>query len=131
MPDSPSSYTEVFEESLPYYLSIGMTWEQYWEGDPYLTVAYRAAHLLNVEQRNQELWLQGLYVHQAFAVVLSNAFGKKGAKKQKYPEEPYRITPLSEREKAAKAAKEREKLIAQLNHWERAWREKQRVKGGA
>ena len=29
----PSRYTDVFEQVCPFYLSIGMTWEQFWDGD--------------------------------------------------------------------------------------------------
>ncbi len=31
--------TEVFEHDEPFYLSIGMTYEQYWYGDPWLVVS--------------------------------------------------------------------------------------------
>ena len=88
------TYTERFYEMFPYYLSIGMTPEQYWEGDCTLTKYYRKAEELRNEKRNQELWLQGMYVYEAIADVspVLHAFAKKGAKPLPYPSKPYAIS---------------------------------------
>lgn len=77
----------------PYYLSIGMTEEQYWEGDCVLPKYYRQAEELRQERVNQESWLQGMYVYDAIARVspILHAFAKKGTKAQPYVEEPYPI----------------------------------------
>lgn len=56
------SYTEQFYQQLPFYLSIGMTPEQYWDEDCTLVVAYRQAYELKRKERNNDLWLQGLYI---------------------------------------------------------------------
>ena len=73
------TYTERFYEMFPYYLSIGMTPEQYWESDCTLTKYYRKAEELRNEKRNQELWLQGMYVYEAIADVspVLHAFAKR------------------------------------------------------
>ena len=92
---SPSfTYTEKFYESFPYYLSIGMTPEQYWDGDCTLVKYYRKAEEIRNERRNQELWLQGLYIYDAICDVspILHAFAKKGAKPHPYPSKPYAIT---------------------------------------
>ena len=70
---------------------MGMTYEQYWEQSPYLAVAYRRAYRLKREAENEQAWLQGLYVFDAFAVCLANAFAKRGSKKQNYIEKPIDI----------------------------------------
>ena len=92
---SPSSftYTEKFYELFPYYLSIGMTPEQYWEGDCTLPKYYRQAEELRNERRNQELWLQGMYVYEAIcdASPILHAFAKKGTKPAPYSAKPYPI----------------------------------------
>ena len=49
---------------------MGMSYEQYWEQSPYLTVAYRKAYRIKRETENEQAWLQGLYVFDAFAVAL-------------------------------------------------------------
>jgi hypothetical protein len=82
-----------------------MTADQYWEQDPMLTKYYRDAHNLTIETRNEELWLQGLYIYNAVAVVMANAMKKKGQSAQKYMDKPIRITPLT------RAEKEHEKRI--------------------
>ena len=93
---SPSSftYTEKFYESFPYYLAIGMTPEQYWDGDCTLPKYYRKAEELRNEKRNQELWLQGMYVYEAICDVspILHAFAKKGTKPTPYASKPYPLT---------------------------------------
>lgn len=105
-----STYTEQFYEVFPYYLSIGMTPEQFWEGDPSLAKYYRQADELKVERKNQELWLQGLYVYEAICDVapILHAMAKKGTKARPYPEQPYAIT---ERQRS-REAEEKERKVA-------------------
>ena len=105
------TYTEQFYEVFPYYLSIGMTYEQFWEGDVTLVKHYRRADELKVERRNQELWLQGLYIYEALCDVapIMHAMAKKGTKARPYPEEPYAITEKQRR----RANEEKERKIAE------------------
>jgi len=112
---------DIFTDAFPYYLSIGMTYDQYWECNPYLVEDYRKAHKLQIEQRNQELWLQGLYIYDAFGVVLANAFSSKGSKKQSYIEKPIELFKKKEIDDEAVASAEKEKLIAKLNLWKANW----------
>ena len=108
------TYTEKFYEMFPYYLSIGMTYEQYWEGDCTLTKYYRKSEEMRNEKRNQELWLQGMYFYEALCDVspILHAFAKKGAKPQKYSSKPYAITEKQirqEREERARKVAEKGK----------------------
>lgn len=116
---TPLSMGEVFRKLCPEYLHYGMTWEQYWNGDPWMVVAFAEAHKLRIQQRNEELWMQGLYVHDAFAVVLSNAFAQKGSVPKKYLEKPLDIFPKTEEEKEAEEERELRKMVKQLNAWEK------------
>lgn len=88
------TYTEKFYEVFPYYLSIGMTPEQFWEGDPTLCKYYREAEEIRNEKRNQELWLQGMYIYEALCDVspIFHAFAKKGSKPHAYTTHPYALT---------------------------------------
>lgn len=90
-PASPLSYTEQFEEVFPFYLSIGMTYEQYWEGESDLVIAYRKAYKLKLKHLNQEGWLFGRYVYDAFCAAspLLHAFAKNGTTANPYLSEPY------------------------------------------
>ena len=95
-----------------------MTYYEFWYGDPFRVVAYRAAHKLRIEQSNQQLWLQGLYVHNAVAVAINNAFNKQ---KQKYVAEPMQLFKPSEEEQKAKAEETRRKLVERLNAFKDAF----------
>ena len=107
-----NSYTSRFYEQFPYYLSIGMTPEQYWDGDSTLTKYYREADRLHLKRRNEELWLQGMYIYEALCDVspVLHAFAKRGTKVVPYPERPYAITNTDiKEEKKRKEQMEREK----------------------
>ncbi|MDR0821700.1 MAG: hypothetical protein LBN40_04465 [Oscillospiraceae bacterium] len=88
------TYTEKFNELFPYYLSIGMTEEQYWDKDNQLVIAYRKADELRMARKNQELWLQGAYFYDALCRVspILHAFAKKGTKPSPYLAEAYALT---------------------------------------
>lgn len=108
---------------------MGMTPTQYWEESPYLAVAYRKAYRLKREAENEQAWLQGLYVFDAFAVCLANAFAKRGSKKQNYIEKPIDIYPLTEREKKRRKAEENAKMQAAMEAMVREQRQKKKSKG--
>lgn len=111
------TYTEQFYEIFPYYLSIGMTYEQFWNDDPTLVIYYRKAAEMQLERKNQELWLQGLYVYEAICDVapILNAMAKKGTKARPYSEQPYAITEKQRRreveEKERKVAAKGKRMI--------------------
>lgn len=109
------SYTNTFIQSFPYYLSIGMTEEQYWDGDPMLAKYFREAEELRKERKNEELWLQGLYVYDAVARLapILRPFGKKGTKAELYPKEPYPVTRIAQKLAAEKQAKEEQRKAKQ------------------
>ena len=79
-----------------------MTYEQFWDGDPTLVKFYRRAEEMKIERKNQELWLQGLYIYEALCDVapILQAMAKKGTKARPYTEQPYAITEKQRREKA-------------------------------
>lgn len=83
---APPSYSEIFLAKFPYYLSIGMTEEQYWDRDSTLVKSYRKAEELRKERVNQEMWLQGMYIYDAISRLspILRAFAKKGTKAQPY-----------------------------------------------
>ena len=90
-PASHISYTEQFEEQFPYYLSVGMTYEQFWDGDCWLAKDYREAFKLRTRRDNEHAWLIGRYVYDALCAVspLLHAFAKNGTTAQPYLERPY------------------------------------------
>ena len=83
--------------------------EEYWHGN--YRSAYRKAYRIRKEERNREMWLQGLYIYHAVMCALNNAFGKK---KITYMTEPLRIYPLTEEEQKAKIEEDRKRIEQKL-----------------
>lgn len=109
------TFTDVFEEQCPYFMSIGMTYDEFWYGEPERTKYYRDSHILKCKSRNQELWLQGMYFIHSIGVALD----PKG--KAKYPEKPFDIFPKTEAEKKAEAERERRKVIDFFTQLKQRW----------
>lgn len=119
------SHTEIFEEHFPYYLAIGMTYEQFWEQNSSLVIFYRKANQLKLQQQNTMLWLQGQYFYDALGAIspILHAFAKQGTKPGKYTQKPYPITDSDrklEAERQAKAKRDAFKasLMAFADQWE-------------
>ena len=118
------TYTEIFEESFPFYLAIGMSYAEYWEGDPSLAQYYRKAYRLRQEEYNNNAWLQGLYIYDAVSTALHNAL--RGMGKQKLPQKDYAKQPYSlnnkvktEAEKAKEVEIEQQKAAAWMENFVR------------
>lgn len=81
------------------YLSFGMTYEQYWYGDPVLCKYYREAHEIRLEEQNALLHLQGIYVHQAIGDYIEfYAMVNHPRARDSYPKKPYPITARKKRQ---------------------------------
>jgi hypothetical protein len=123
-PTQKKTNTEIFEESFPFYLAIGMSYAEYWEGDPILTQYYRKAYRIKQDEINNNAWLQGLYVYDAVSTALHNAL--RGFSKQKPPVKEYAKQPYdlyskkkTEQEKALEVEKEQEKAAAWMENFVR------------
>ena len=90
----------------------GMTWEQYWYGDPWMAKAYRQAYLMKRKVENENMWIQGAYIFNAVTNAIATTFGKK---RVDYLKKPLDIFPKTEAEKAEEVRSERKKLIEFLN----------------
>ena len=115
---SPVKYTDIFNDAFPYYLSIGMTYEQFWESDCELTVYYRQAEKIRQSKRNEEMWLQAMYIYDAIGRLapIMNAFAKKGTKAEPYMSCPYPISKEQlETFKEEKAQSEAKKFAALMS----------------
>lgn len=86
----PFFFKKLFEREFPYYLSIGMSASEYWDGSSSLTVAYRKAENLRKERVNAEAHLQAFYIYEVIAdfVPVLVSFPKKGAKPGAFRDKP-------------------------------------------
>ena len=109
-------------------MSIGMTYDEFWNGDVKLVEVYRKASELRDRRRNQELWLQGAYFYEALcdAAPLFR-FSMKGGvvKPEPYAKEPYPVTEseIKEREEREARLKE-ERMKAQFAAFAESIRQK-------
>lgn len=95
-------------------MSIGMTYDEFWNQDVSLAEVYREANELRDRKRNQELWLQGMYIYEALcdASPLFRFTMKSGTiKPEPYAKEPYPITASEVREREERAAKQKEERL--------------------
>lgn len=108
------SYGDIFDELFPHYLYMGMTPEQYWDGESGLKKAYRKAWKLRKKneeiEADRHLWLQGLYFRDALnsMPLLVAGFIPKGAKPGQYPEKP-RLEQYEDQQNEEKRKKQEEK----------------------
>ena len=108
------SYTEVFEQLCPYYMSIGMSYDDFWSGDVEMVKAYRKANELRDRRHNQDMWLQGRYFYDALCAAspLFRFTMKKGMiKPEPYTSEPYPITEAELREREEREARAKEERL--------------------
>ena len=97
-------------------MAIGMTYDEYWYGDPLLVRAFYKADQLRRKRADEDAWLHGLYILSALNATVGNMFRKSGQAPAEYPLEPY--TQKEERERKQRLdeeAKEREAA------WAYAW----------
>ena len=113
----PETIGEAFDRVFPDYLIMGMTPEQFWDGESWLKKSYRKAYRQRVRNeeriRDQQAWLTGIYIRDALQsiAVLVNGFVPKGASTVPYPEVP-RLE-KAEKEKAEMDRKKKEELQTQ------------------
>lgn len=116
---APLSYTEVFEQLCPEYMAMGMTYHEYWDGEPELAKYFRQMMKVKNKQRNRELWLQGMYIYEALcdASPLFHSLAKN-PKPLPYSSEPYALDEAEKEEKEERKAKrEMEKMQADMEAW--------------
>jgi len=119
--DTPTmTMGEQFDELLPFYLSIGMTYTEYWDGDNKLPRYFRRAYKEKLKQRDYEMWRQGLYVYEAVLVNVNNVMAKKGSERMKYPAEPYMMREEKQKEEERKKL-EMDKFKNWLEQLKQSW----------
>ena len=122
--------TNLFEEWCPFYMSIGMTYKEFWEDDVMLAKTYLKAYKLKEERESEKMkwtvWLQGLYIFEALCDVspILRPFSK-AKKPLQYPTMPFGMKEekqLKIDEEALKKRQDVEKMRAQIyfQNWARS-----------
>lgn len=104
---SPLSLMSVFEEACPIYMSFGMSYQDYWDGDVLAHRMYRKAKRERVLAENRMMWLQGMYFYEALldAGRYIKAFSK--SKPAPYPDKPYDLFAEERRRRELKEQREK------------------------
>ena len=92
-------------------MSIGMTYDEFWNQDVTMVRAFRKADELKRQRQNEVLWMQGLYVREALLSTVGNMFSGKNATPIEYPKEPYPITAVQVEEKKERERKSMEERM--------------------
>ena len=95
-------------------MSIGMTYNEFWNKDVRLVEVYRKAAELRDRHRNREMWIQGMYIYEALcdASPLFRLSMKGGfVKPEPYVKEPYPITEAEIKERERREAKLKEERL--------------------
>ena len=101
----------MFEQQCPHYMSIGMSYDEFWNQDVSLVKAYRKADELRRRRQNEVLWLQGVYVREALLSTVGNMLAGQGATPIEYPAEPHAITAEQVAEKQDQERKSMERRM--------------------
>lgn len=104
------------EDLLPFYISIGVSKEQFMDSAPVELEPYDRAFKLKMNRSNYMNHLQGIYIVEALKSTVCNIFRKSGQKPYEYPSEPIQIFPLTVEEIEEKKEEELKKAVDYLNN---------------
>ncbi len=125
------SLSEMFEDCCPIYMGYGMSYDEFWYGDPWAAKFYREAYAIQIKREDEGRWMQGVYIYEALCDVspILHAFSKPHTKPLPFRESPYlhdvkinNNASRKQKEQEEKQRKENERLIAQI-HFDRWMRE--------
>lgn len=131
-PPQQLTWAQFAEEQCRYYIVMGVTADEYWNGDYTLLKYYRQAYREQREIDNYDAWLQGLYVYEAIVdcTPILRALSKE-KKPIPYPLKPYEITKeIKERYKEKREREQMEKSKAKMESFAAAWNKKFKEKQG-
>lgn len=104
-----------FEKVCPFFMSIGMSYEQFWYEDVSLTKYYLKAFKIKEKREATKnkwaIWEQGLYIYEALCDVspILRAFSK-ATKPLPYLQKPYGLEDIADEEEQQKTKEEKEKV---------------------
>ena len=93
-------------------MALGMTYEQYWYGDPLMVRAFYEADKIRQRRINETAWLQGAYVYRALMASVGNMTRKRGTRAIEYPDQPAEIFETKAQRSGPEEANERNAVFA-------------------
>lgn len=107
---SQTPYGDTFDRLFPHYLVMGMTPEQYWDGESSWKKAYREAYRLRTENEwrlnDRSNWYMGQYIISVLQAVplFVGGLNTSGVTLPEYPDKPF-----FEKEEERKSEEQRKK----------------------
>ena len=111
------SYGDIFDEYLPEYLAIGMTYEEYWEGGFGTKRAARKAYAIRI--RNEQMladrqnWTMGQYIMAALQhtpLLVGGLNVKPSTKLPDYPDKPFLEAAEEQKKEEIRKQKEEDQI---------------------
>ena len=114
---SPTPYGDIFDELFPEYLVMGMTPEQYWDGEATWYRAYRKAYQKRIENEkrltDQSNWYMGQYmiaVLQSVPLLVGGLNVKPSTPLPDYPDKPFLEKAEEQKNEEAKKKHEEDQM---------------------
>lgn len=111
------SYGDIFDEFLPEYMAIGMTYDEYWNGEFGTKRAARKAYAIRTKNQqilaDRQNWYLGQYmkrVLESTALLVAGLNVKKGAKLPEYPDKPFFETFEEQKKEEVRKQKEEDQI---------------------
>lgn len=109
----PKSYGDIFDEYLPEYLAIGMTYDEYWDGEFGTKRAARKAYAIRIKNQqllaDQQNWFMGQYIMAALRhtpLMVAGLNVKPSTQLPEYPDKP--MLEAAEEQKKEEVRKKKE-----------------------
>lgn len=117
---SPTPYGDTFDELYPHYLLMGMTPEQYWDGEYGMKKAFRKAYELRMENEqriaDRNNWNMGQYIMcvlHAVPLLVGGFNVKPTTQLPDYPDKPfYERLEAEKKEEVRKKHEEDQMMLA-------------------
>lgn len=116
---SPTPYGDIFDELAPQYMLMGMTWEDYWDGEYGMKKACRKAYKmwLEREQRMADVsnWYMGQYIMnvlQCVPLLVGGLNVKETTQLPEYPDKPYLEKAEAEKKQEVRKKAEEDRAMA-------------------
>ena len=111
------SYGDIFDELLPHYILMGMTPEQFWDGESSNYPAYRKAYQLRIEQEqrlaDRQNWYMGQYIASvlmATPLLVAGLNVKPTTQLPEYPDKPFLEKAEEEKREEVRKKKEEDQM---------------------
>ena len=93
-------------------MAYGMSYQDFWYGNPWMARAYAQAYLMKRKVDNEQAWIQGAYFYNALSAALTTSFSKT---KKDYTKKPLEFYPKTDAELEEEKRQKRRKLVEFLD----------------